>query len=116
MLKSYLTLKLTFSPRGSSKIVKILPEKDFLIKITRKRGITLVSSFICWKPYFRLPDLEIDTMTLKITFYHQNSNRNGLFGQITSKRRTTLLLLFVFAKNHIFTFLTLGFDFHMTLS
>ena len=49
---SYLILKLTFWSnwsywRGSSKITKKLPENDFSVKITRKRGITLVSSFIC---------------------------------------------------------------------
>ena len=49
-------------------MTKILPEKDFSGKITRKRGITLVSSFICYKSYFCLPDLEIDAMTLKLPF------------------------------------------------
>ena len=41
------TLTLTFQPEGSPNIIKIKPQMDFSVKITRKRGITLISSFIC---------------------------------------------------------------------
>ena len=33
------------------------------------------------KHVFRLLDLEIEVLTLKMTFNHQNNTRNGLFGQ-----------------------------------
>ena len=52
MLKPYLTLKLTFSSRGSSLITKVIPEIDFPDKITRKKVLNLVPNFICEKPIF----------------------------------------------------------------
>ena len=85
-------------------------------KITRKRGIALVSSFICYKSYFFLPDPEIDAMTLKITFYYQNNNRNGLFSRNDIK--TTYCAYFaicVFFKSYFHIFY-LGIVFYMTLS
>ena len=59
-----------------------------------------------------ITDLEIDALTLKMTFYHQNSSKNGIFTQSDIKRCATLLLLFVFVEKHIFTFLTLELTFH----
>ena len=67
MLKSYLTLILTFWP-GDLKSPKYYQKKKNSGEITQKRGITLVSSFICYKSFFCLPDLDIDTMTLKLPF------------------------------------------------
>ena len=44
-------------------------------------------------------------MTLKMTFYNQIEIGMDYSVKMTSNRPTTLLLLFVCAKNHIFTFL-----------
>ena len=62
-------------------MTKIMEEMDFLVKITRKRGITHFPSFISWKLYFLSLDLELDLLTLKMTFNHQISARNSLFNQ-----------------------------------
>ena len=116
MLKSYLTLKLTFWAKGSSEITKILPEKNFSGKITWNSGITLVSSIICYKSYFRLPDFEIDAMTKKMSFYHQNSKSNGLFSQNDIKTTYyTFSAICVFFKSYFHIF-ALGIDFFVTLS
>ena len=65
-------------------MTKIIDEADFSIKITRKRGITHVPSFII--SYFHSLDLEIDLLTLKMTFNHQNNTRNSLFNKMSQKR------------------------------
>ena len=48
-------------------MTKIMEEVDLSVKITRKRGIAHVPSFIIKKSYFPSLDLEIDLLTLKIT-------------------------------------------------
>ena len=86
----------------------------FSVKITRKRGITHVPSFIISKSYFQSLDLEIDLLTLKMTFNRQNSTRNGLFNQNDTKKRSTSheknvlhFFLFFFLKINVFHILTL---------
>ena len=54
-------------------------------------------------------------MTLKLPFIIKTVTEMDYSVKMTSKRRTILLLLFVFAKNHIFTFLTLGLTLKLTL-
>ena len=41
----------------------------------------------------------MDTLTLKMTFNYKNSSRNGLFVNITLKRRTTLFAIYVCLLN-----------------
>ena len=105
MLKSYLTLKLTFWPGGSSKITKILPEKDFSGKITRKKRYYTCFQLYLFEIIFLLTWPWNWGNDLDTTFYHQNSNTMNYSVKMTSKQRTTLILLFVFAKNHISHFL-----------
>ena len=52
------TLKFIFWPW---RVMKMISEMDCPVKITRKWGITVVPSFICWKSYF----------TLQLTFHSQ---------------------------------------------
>ena len=87
-------LEIDIWPRGSPQITKIISERPFVALFGKKS-------------YFCLPDLEIDTLTLKMIFIHQNKSRNGFFVKITLKRRTTLSAIYV-CKNRIFD---LGIDF-----
>ena len=92
---AYLTLKLTFWPWKGPWVMKIIQEMDCPVKITRKRGITLVPGFICWTI---IVDLEISgghfvfdlgnaLSSLKITLDHQNNTINGFFRQNPTKKR-----------------------------
>ena len=94
MFKSYLTLKLTFRPRESHKITKIIPEMDFQAKSHEGKEIHLFLAFFARNQIFAYLELEIDTMTLKMTFYHKNSNRQGIIGQ-NDKKHDVLVLYFV---------------------
>ena len=62
--------------------------------------------------FFLLLDLEIEVLTLKMTFNHQNNTKNGLFSQNHSKHIYYILhfLLFVFVENHIFYTFDFGID------
>ena len=60
-------------------MTKIIEEINFSVKVTQKRSITNVPSFIISKSYFQLLNLEIDLLTLKMTFDHQNSTINSSF-------------------------------------
>ena len=61
------------------------------------------------KSCFRSLDLEIEFLSLKMTFNHQNNTRNGLFSQNYIKH-ILHFLLFVFVEKHIFHTFDLGID------
>ena len=52
-----------------------------------------------------MPDIEIHTLNLKMTFNHLNSG-SGLFSQKCIKKRTPLILLSTLGRNDSFTFFT----------
>ena len=54
-------------------IIKIVPQVDFSVKNTLKRGNTLAAICICLKKYFRSFDLGIDLLTLNMTLNHHNN-------------------------------------------
>ena len=90
-------------------MTRIIKEMDFSVKITRKR--VHVPSFISQKSYFPLLYLEIDLLTLKMTFNHQNSTRNSLLiqndtkkGQYHMKKTYYTSSLFSFLNLIFFTF------------
>ena len=114
MLKSYLTLKLTSWPEGSSKIAKILSEKYFSDKITRQRGITLVLALFVRNHIFAYLTLKLTQWPWKLPFIIKIVTDMNYSVKMTSKRRTTLLLLFVLKI--IFSHFWPLIDFEMTLS
>ena len=59
------------------------------------------------KWYFCSLDLEMDFSTLKMTFNHENSTRNGL----PSENEVLHMFLALFDKNGIFAYLTLKWTF-----
>ena len=63
------------------------------------------------KLYLSLLNLEIDFLTLKMTFKHENSTRNGLHSKNHMKMRYYTMFLALFGKNCIFAYLTLKLTF-----
>ena len=80
-------LKLTELDYAVKSIILRAPMcSSYMLQIIFKKKMILQSkspSFMCLKSYFSL--LEIDLLTLKMTFSHQNSTRIGYSVKITHK-------------------------------
>ena len=68
-----------------------------VVKITLKNG----SYFYLLESYFCSFDLEIDVLTLKLTWNHENNTRNGFSSQKYTKRVITLVPRYISYKYHI---------------
>ena len=89
MLKSYLTLKLTFLPGRSPQIAKIIPEMDFQDNITRKRVIT-------------------QSLGLFTPFYQVTASGGSRMCRMAEKKGVSLTLFKKMHKNSIFSPITGG--------
>ena len=57
--------------------------------------------------YSPLLDLEIELLTLRMTFLHQNSFRKRLLGKKSHQKTHITFLPILFLEDHIFTFFAL---------
>ena len=85
-----------------------------VVKITLKNG----SYLYLLNSHFRSFDLEIDVLTLKMTWNHENNTINGFSKSKVHEKEVLHLLLGKLVRNiifdfenHIFAYLTLTFTF-----
>ena len=69
-------------------------KKTYFAQNPAKKGLYGYSSCICWTSYSPLLDLEINILTLKMSFYHQNSMKNKLLSQQSRQEDVLHFILF----------------------
>ena len=104
-----------FDLEDNPKLSKYYQRRIFQSKSHRKGvlGLHLFLPLLVRNHIFAYLTLKLTQWPWKLPFIIKIVTEMDYSVKMTSKRRTALLLLIVFAKNYIFTFLTLGLTFYI---